>query len=972
MTPFTASRRSTHRGGFVGLACLAAAPLWAQLPKGAIVIEAEALVPENAAWQVIDHTSGAYSSYPSGSKMLSGSKSTLGKASATFSVPEAGTYRAWVRYLNDRRQQGAFTVTVEQNGKTVGEETLNKEVLRTTERDKANVQFVWQSVAFTAGKGDATLTLGKPVDKEAKKPAATSASRTVDLFIITADAGYEADVRDAHPLYAKVTIFPEQERPCVIQLDGRRPKKDPGWFILDAYIHRDGIAKGRDVFSAKSTCAKLEPGQSSAWVPVHKHLTFLESRRGDAIFFSARGIGKDDIVTNAAFEIAFSTTPDDSGILLKETRRGSGSGLLVNINLMPRKILTERTGSAQSLAWAKATTPVEGSRPKHFPFCTGMSLNDEISQSEYVGNELDALRIIGINTLDWKNQPKNGDFPLFRDKCLFWHLMGNNCPNDPKTEAIEKRFRDKGENEGRADNPAVFISLMDEPGLASSHIKTCDICAKAFQGYVAKQGVKLDGKPSFDIGKDDPVRYYWSRRFQNNSMTEFFRIGTEAAKKHLPGDFTTCNFSTELIFDGNMVNRGADWYEILRSGALTFGETEDWNNYSATYQTAGFQLATLRAACRPRNNRYGIISVLSRPAWDITAKGFCEIGHGARYLSFSNYGPYYAPTSDTDSHRKEIYQAIKDVTYPTGAVDKHLMDPAARVAKGDAAMLVGVTSDIWSDTAKIGNAHGRERVYLHLLLTHCGYRTDVLDEEDLATELANYKILFVTDSHIRSAYLKPLADWVNAGGTLYLDAGALEYDEYNKPLGADKLLGITREPMQLVEKAGNAVYILCKSQPVKNIGGMPIYVGYQEPYMKAFSSGKGKVLFSGFFPGMSYIASSRNLPERGYSARAFDPAYRDYIKSLNLPVQPRLSTSHPLVEASLIESPEADVITLSNWTGEPLANVTVTLRTAPASGATQVFGKGASLGNSNRSGDTLTLDVKNLDAGGYILLPKKM
>ena len=978
-------RKRIAFAGF-GLGCLCVSHLGAVMPKDAVVIEAETLAPENKAWEVKAHWDNWYSGHPSNNQFLSGDNNTQGGAHTAFDVPAAGTYYVWVRYLdlmNRQGEAGAFTVTVSQNGKTLGEGTLNRETLRGTEEGRKKWgggwgQLVWQRVAFTAEQGKATLALGKP------GTAGGGGGRLVDLFIITADEQYEGDVRDAHPLFVKVNILPEQEKPCVIDIGGRRSGQDHNLYIylLGLGLHRGGMIGDYKVYGAE--IEKLNPGESTPWVPFYKWLTF---HRRDMVTFSAMA-GRNDYLTNAAFEVVVSTTPDDSGIVLRETRRGSGSGMVVNFNLTTGEVLTERQGSEQSLAWAKATKPVEGAHPTLFPLYAQMSLPPETSQGEHIKNELDALHLIGINGMA-RNTIVHPDFPYLIDARFIWHLAKDWCQNNPRHDAIDNEMKRYAE-EFHAKKPCNLLDLMDEPYFEVSHILPCDVCAEAFRKYVAQNGVTLDGRPSFSPDTDDPVRYYWSKRFQCRSMADYFRVGTTALHKYAPSIASSSLFSTELVFDGNLTLRGTDWFEILRSGGLTHGQTEDWNNYCATYQVLGIQGDTLRSACRTRGYPHGVFNIIDgRSAWDITAKSFAHIGHGSKFIFFYNYGPYYAPTCDTASHRQEIYQAIKDVAYPTGAVEKHLTDPAAKVAKGDAAMLLSVTSDFWGESEKVKSAYGRERAYLHLLLTHCGYRLDILNEDDLSTEIRNYKVLFVTDSHLRAACLKPLADWVRGGGTLYLGAGALTSDEYNRPLGADKLLGITREPMNLVQKGGCAEIDLCHRKPVKETDGVPFYVGYQEPFNKAFTCGRGKVLFSGFFPGLSHIASSKKADpsirptaaeaapdtnimaagEKCYSARTFEPTYRDYIKGLNLPVQPRLCASDPLIEANLIESPRADVIALSNWTGAP-QTVTVTLNAAPQYDDRNIALIGATkLDLKRERGNALTVKL-TLNAGGYILLPK--
>jgi hypothetical protein len=312
-----------------------------------------------------------------------------------------------VRYLDftggRKGENDAFTVTVSQNGKTVGTETLNKASLRLTEEGIkkwgwGHGHFVWQRVAFSAEKGKATLSLSKPVE--------VGGNRIVDLFIVTRDEQYEADVVDVYPVYLKARILPEQDRACVLTLGGRR-SAGPRWSFLYTHIYRDGITNNIGDNIHEPQFPKLQPGESTPWIPLHKQLTF---HRRDMMTFSAMA-GRNDPVTNAAFELLFSKTPDNSGVFRKETRRGSGSGIVVNINLVTGEMLNDREGSAQSIAWAKATKPVDGAVPKHYPFFTFMDLSFDLSQGEFVENELKALNIIGVNGLA-RNYLVHTNFPF--------------------------------------------------------------------------------------------------------------------------------------------------------------------------------------------------------------------------------------------------------------------------------------------------------------------------------------------------------------------------------------------------------------------------------------------------------------------------------------------------------------------------------------------------------------------------------
>ena len=199
---------------------------------------------------------------------------------------------------------------------------------------------------------------------------------------------------------------------------------------------------------------------------------------------------------------------------------------------------------------------------------------------------------------------------------------------------------------------------------------------------------------------------------------------------------------------------------------------EDWGGWARKRQVNGYYVDVMRSACRTPGLNFGIYNVLGRPSWEIQARGFLEVGHGVKAISFFNYGPYYSITSDANSHRPEVYEAIKQITFPTGAVETHVM--AGKTAPGDVAQLLSVTGDIWYATRD--NVFGKERAWLNLLLRHCNARCDVLSEDDLASLLPAYRMLFVTDANLRRSAVPSLVKWVHDGGVLYLSAGALARD----------------------------------------------------------------------------------------------------------------------------------------------------------------------------------------------------
>ena len=241
---------------------------------------------------------------------------------------------------------------------------------------------------------------------------------------------------------------------------------------------------------------------------------------------------------------------------------------------------------------------------------------------------------------------------------------------------------------------------------------------------------------------------------------------------------------------------------------------------------------------------------------------------------------------------------------------------AARPVTADAAMLLSRTGDIWN--FKTDNMFGKERVFLTLLLRHCNYSVDVVHEDDIATQLKSYKVLFAVDSHIRRSQLKYILDWVSAGNTLYLGANALMFDENNKPLKWN----IPRKKFTKLHKVnrGHDGFVRA-SRKNKRFRKMSVIGGEQLPFNAVHKFGSGRIICSGFFPGLSYMHESKRAGKI-YSIRNYPLSHRDYIASLKLP-EPKVKSSNYRVEAHLLESPDKYLIVLANWSGKTCP-VTVT------------------------------------------------
>ena len=228
--------------------------------------------------------------------------------------------------------------------------------------------------------------------------------------MLTDQLAYEPLVTDVTPLYVKVRMLPAQKTPAVIHVWGRRPFSP--WYTPHANINGKGLSVGLVAGSQDRPGIRLAAGQASPWVDIASLLAFGGLNR--ISLYTMRSYHEPE--PEAYFEVSFSKTPSESGLIRKVERKGRGDGIIFAVDLVDYRLVTEVEGSEASLAMAGATPPVPGRLPTEFPFFTGMSLTDWLDR-QAVANEREALRQIGIGG-DQK-RPSNFFFHLTKSPgCL--------------------------------------------------------------------------------------------------------------------------------------------------------------------------------------------------------------------------------------------------------------------------------------------------------------------------------------------------------------------------------------------------------------------------------------------------------------------------------------------------------------------------------------------------------------------------
>lgn len=823
-------------------------------------------------------------------------------------------------------------------------------------------------------------------------------------------------------LYLQVQMGPNQKTPGFIHFFGRI-SRDP-WHLPHHNITEKGIFPGARTGMVQEDGHTLAAGDESPWVEIAPLLStnginFVE-------LTACSDYGK--LLPESDFTVVISRTESREGLIKSFSRSGSGAGMHIVIDLADRQsIRNDLECSREALAVARALPDVAGKRPKQFPVSTGCFVRPDIHTEEIVRNEIEILAKLGFSGLaPYPVYIQNG-FVHPRATISYWHFRQDHCINALEMPRVRqwltssvKEFKDKG-----VLDKLLYVSLMDEPSSPSlDHITECKHCIRKFPEYLKSQGLKpsdfgenewSEVKPSQDFEKE-PKLYYYSLLFRHQSLADFFKIGTEIIQATSPNLPTTVNFAESLTYYGNLIHRGADWFTIMRSKALTFGWNEDWLPFNASPQLCGYHADFLRSACKYHDQPFGYYTILKQPL-DTELKAVTEIGHGAKAIFHYNYGPYYTGASDADSQKYERYPSLRRVNHAIGAVEEYLVD--AKVPPSKIALHYSHATDIWR-LKEAWSLYGRERSYVYLILRHLGYPVDVLTEDDIIEgRLKDYEFLVLLGSHLKRDAVPKLVEWTHNGGFLYVGAGTGERDEFNQPLDFANQLGLQREEMKEEQSPGRAelegyrlqtldtvkfgdeeLEVNCAYQkPEKPAGGERSNSGREtwngagdspkqqsSEVLATFSDGspalivqplgKGHVAASGFFPGIGYVKLSslarkelwERLEKEGKERTTISPPsypenYRDLFAGLlnRLAYRPRVATDHPLVEANLLESKKGIVVALANWSGQPLKNVSLKIKGASGHGEpTSVFNAITSI---DRAGQdlVLTLDLATIE-----------
>ncbi len=850
-------------------------------------IEAETFTPSAEGWKAVSSNEVRRASRATTMWGADGSGDAI--ATKSIKIQNAGKFRVWVRWMQVSAWRGPFRVSVSAAGREVAAKTFDLEV----SPDVADWDFAWQSFEAELPEGDVLLTLTKHEQKNC-----VGYVRQVDCLLLTTDQELKPNHVSFGPqTFLRVTVGDGYQRPVYLHIFADH-YRDP-WYGHHA-IGKSGL---RDELAPRAD-EMLKDGEQSPWSNI-SHVVYQDS--GASLNCSLRHsyhekaprlrakleFGRASVAIRSANGSAMAErkpTLGDIEIIKTFDIDALPNGLVVimppdlespeNIGILRRdRDFAEETGAvADAFAW-----PTIGRRPTRIPFLVSASIG---------GYELPvdaAVQAREQKTLD--NFGFNGDHS--RTLPGLW-MMKNDSYCRPDVDGMRERVKHEVQafhKAGRKLDDIAYCMLMDEPtGQPASFMARDDGYRDRFREWL--NGIGLSPKdllepdwdavrPVVETERDQhPALHYFTQRFRTVALGDFMatqkKIIEEAYVRSFP---TNVNFSDGAVYHANLCSQGVDYFELLNRDDMNAIWGEDWSNNASTYQCAGFNVDLMRAAARRRGQTIGhYLIAYGRTPWDNKLKATSETARGVRQWMNFAYGPSWGSHEGGPAWKSALWYskpnewtANAEIPREIGAVEDWLL--TAKPTPAEVAILYSSSSDIWTMT---NFAYGFDRMHTWLALAHSQTPVDIIPEHEVAEgQLANYRICYLSGPNLTRAAAVKLKAWVEAGGTLWLTAGAASRDEFNRPL--DTLTSLlpaergelkTHEPFQAsglflqhLATRDTATWdnewleVLSVQQPQTAQAHATTLATFADgrPAVVAAPAGNGRIISLGFLPALSYI-----------------------------------------------------------------------------------------------------------------------
>lgn len=992
------------RTSLVLVACLAGA---ARL-RGAdlVVAEGERFTPQGKGWAVTPMDE-SYASHSYGGMWLTHG-ACLGAAADgkdevavhAVTIPAAGAYRVWSKYQAPPYFNYLHRIEVHQGGRKVFEHVYGRkgtDRLWSFSGESNELWWFWgvDHDSAEAPKTTAQLAAG-PAEIRLVTVAnpAPAGKRFVDFVVLTTEPGDTYRGFKPYQVASPFTLEALAETRLFVRF--RNNAAAPAKLKLrtpTGHYQPDYAGRSTEIPEA----GPVSPGQWSPWVNIGP---FCRLVHDEGIIVSLPG---------ASGPVEIEAARDAAG---KEpagaVRLPDGETFMVPLDIVwnrQKTIFTSQSRAEELTRLAKTTwrTRNGGRKPQSILYYGAFNHLDR----PWVAAFKDAL---GYNTLLPDAYP-HAAVDGYHQHC---HTPGElKAYVDRLTDAQKKAFK--------------VMSFGDEISLGE--IKWTDPAMQTkFTAWLKARGVTAadlggvapDAAKLADRGTNRRVGWY-AQTFNEEERFGFYRDLTAQTRGLLgPQVETGANYSPHHMpmYYGPIYQ----WIDIFKHNGMTMYWAEDYVfSVPMPPQIISWMLATVRCGVKYNKQKVHFYVMPHAPGQraDFLRRSMIYApGAGVNHVDNFWVAP---PESFTENSvawgYADTFKAIHESIFDTAEAEPLLA--GATVRPGRVAVLLSKATDHNERLAQIPKAQdalmatcknapattqqiiGRvEAQMIYLALLHGQHRVDLVTEDDIASDgiLSKYDVLHVAGEWIDHRVPAKIEAWVKNGGVVYASGGLGLFNEFNESDPALlKLLGLASAQTSKNLAVIRPVMELPVAPPIGEIafeGGKIPAVGLKQvlvptdakvlgtwadgkPAATVREIGKGKAFAVGTLAGCAYLRTAlavHPFPRGGnlcpITPTSFDPA-AGKLARLGVdekPVDEPAVCDNPFVEAIVMDGPKGSVLTLANWTAEPVKSLKVQVRLPAKPKEAKSVQAGKAVPAEFKDGVlTLTTDLEWAD---HILLPR--
>ncbi|MFP4027763.1 MAG: hypothetical protein ACLFWL_08240 [Candidatus Brocadiia bacterium] len=278
--------------------------------------------------------------------------------------------------------------------------------------------------------------------------------------------------------------------------------------------------------------------------------------------------------------------------------------------------------------------------------------------------------------------------------------------------------------------------------------------------------------------------YHWTQRFRSFYTSVFYGIAhreiQRVAEEEMDLPFKPLcspNFQASPTMTGQMWDGALNLFEWARNDTTNLLFHEDWIN--GPYRVA-FGQRLLHAAARKEGQLNGHLIVADR---GFPQRFMMGLAGGSRVFLSYLYGPrrVIGPPWAEDEPTVRAWGRLLSWT---GRLEDQILSAGMRPA--DAALLVANTSEINTRYLRASIRPGRPLSARHDMfaaLMDAHVPVEIVGEEEILDDdaLKRYRVLYVSDPHVRREVQQKIVSWVRDGGVLWASHAGLARREYDVP-----------------------------------------------------------------------------------------------------------------------------------------------------------------------------------------------